>query len=92
MQRCTSDIETIRRFLGVQLVEVGNALSLVILIGTIMLLADRRMALIAMAAVPVLFTSAAVFFRKVRRPSGKRMKRKRNSPQSCRKTSPASGW
>src|SRR5690606_19030657 len=66
MQRCTSDIETIRRFLGVQLVEVGNALSLVILIGTIMLLADRRMALIAMAAVPVLFTSAAVFFRKVR--------------------------
>lgn len=66
MQRCTSDIDTIRRFLGVQLVEVGNALSLVLLIGTIMLRADWRMALISMAVVPILFTFAVVFFRKVK--------------------------
>lgn len=66
MQRCTSDIDTIRRFLGVQLVEVGNGLSLLLLIATIMFRADRRMALISMAMVPILFTFAVVFFRKVK--------------------------
>lgn len=66
MQRCTSDIDTIRRFLGVQLVEVGNALSLVLFIAIIMLRADKRMALISMAVVPILFISAVVFFRKVK--------------------------
>ena len=66
MQRCTSDVDTVRRFLGVQLVEVGNSLCLVLLIGAIMLRADLRMALISMAAVPILFTFAVVFFRKVK--------------------------
>ena len=66
VQRCTSDIDTIRRFLGVQLVEVGNSLSLVLLISTIMFRADVRMALISMLVVPILFISATVFFRKVR--------------------------
>ncbi len=67
MQRCTSDIDTIRRFLGVQLVEVGSCLSLVLLITLIMVRADLRMALISMAVVPILFTFALVFFRKVKK-------------------------
>lgn len=67
MQRCTSDIDTIRRFLGVQLVEVGSCLSLVLLITVIMVRADLRMALISMAVVPILFTFALVFFRKVKK-------------------------
>ena len=65
--RCTSDIDTIRRFLGVQLVEVGSCLSLVLLITVIMVRADLRMALISMAVVPILFTFALVFFRKVKK-------------------------
>ena len=76
MQRCTSDVDTVRRFLGVQLVEVGNSLCLVLLIGAIMLRADLRMALISMAVVPILFTFAVVFFRKVKVASAKQMKRK----------------
>lgn len=67
MQRCTSDIDTIRRFLGVQLVEVGSCLSLVLLITVIMVRADLRMALISMVVVPILFTFALVFFRKVKK-------------------------
>lgn len=66
MQRCTSDVDTIRRFLGVQLVEVGNALCLLSLILTIMLRADLRMTLISMVVVPFIFTFAVIFFRKVK--------------------------
>ncbi|NMB00343.1 MAG: ABC transporter ATP-binding protein [Firmicutes bacterium] len=67
MQRCTSDVDTIRRFLGVQLVEVGNALCLVFLVATIMLRTDVRMALISMIAVPFIFVFAIVFFKKVKK-------------------------
>ncbi len=67
MQRCTSDIETIRRFLGVQMVEVGNALFMVFFITTIMLRTDVRMALISMIAIPIIFTFAMVFFLKVKK-------------------------
>lgn len=66
MQRCTSDVDTIRRFLGVQLVEVGNALSLVVLVTTIMFRTDVRMAFISMLVVPLIFLFAVIFFRKVK--------------------------
>lgn len=67
MQRCTSDVDTIRRFLGVQLVEMGNALFMVFLIISIMLSADLRMTLLSMIAIPIIFTFAIVFFIKVKR-------------------------
>ena len=67
MQRCTSDIETIRRFLGVQLVEMGNALFMVFFIVNVMWRADRRMTMISMIAVPIIFAFAIVFFVKVKK-------------------------
>lgn len=66
MQRSTSDVDTIRRFLGVQLVEVGNALAMMLLVSTIMLRTNVRMALISMMAVPFIFIFAVIFFRKVK--------------------------
>ena len=66
MQRCTSDVETIRRFLGQQLVEVGNALFMLVFILSIMFRADRRMTLYSMLVVPFIFTFAFIFFRKVK--------------------------
>jgi len=66
IQRCTSDVETIRRFLGSQFVEVGHALFMVTLVTYIMLSLDRRMTMISLAVVPVIFGFAVVFFRKVR--------------------------
>ena len=66
MQRCTSDVDTIRRFLGQQLVEVGNALFMLVFILSIMFRADRRMTLYSMLVVPFIFTFAFIFFRKVK--------------------------
>ena len=67
IQRCTSDVETIRRFLGVQLVEMGRTIFMVSTALTIMLSLDVRMTLISMAVVPVIFVFAFVFFQKVQK-------------------------
>ncbi|MDI9421997.1 MAG: ABC transporter ATP-binding protein [Bacillota bacterium] len=67
MQRCTSDVDTIRRFLGAQLVEVGSSLSMVIFITTIMFRSDLRMTLLSMMAIPIIFVFAVVFFLKVKK-------------------------
>src|SRR5690554_4658068 len=66
IQRCTSDVDTIRRFLGSQLVEVGNALFMVLFVTSTMLSLDTRMTLISLSVVPFIFTFAVVFFRKVK--------------------------
>ncbi len=67
MQRCTSDVETIRRFLGVQLVEMGHSLFMVIFITWVMLRADLRMTIISLMSLPIIFTFAVVFFLKVKK-------------------------
>ena len=66
IQRCTSDIETIRRFLAMQCVEVGRSLIMIALVVPIMLHLDQRMTMVAMAAVPLIFIFAVVFFAKVK--------------------------
>lgn len=67
VQRCTSDVETIRRFLGAQSVEVGNALFMLTFVTYIMLSLDVRMTLISMSVVPIIFSFAVIFFRKVKK-------------------------
>lgn len=67
MQRCTSDVETIRRFLGVQLVEMGSSLFMVVLIISIMLRADRRMTMLSVITLPIIFAFAILFFLKVKK-------------------------
>ncbi|RMH71104.1 MAG: ABC transporter ATP-binding protein [Gemmatimonadetes bacterium] len=66
IQRCTSDVETIRRFFAVQFVEVGRALMMLALVLPIMLSLDVQMTLVAMAAVPVIIAFAVFFFIKVK--------------------------
>lgn len=66
VQRCTSDVETIRRFLGSQFVEVGHALFMVGLAAYVMFALDRRMTLISLAVVPFIFAFAVIFFHRVR--------------------------
>lgn len=67
MQRCTSDVDTIRRFLGVQLVEMGHSLFMVIFITGVMLSADSRMTAISLAVLPIIFAFAVIFFIKVKK-------------------------
>ncbi|MCP4377944.1 MAG: ABC transporter ATP-binding protein, partial [bacterium] len=66
LQRCTSDVETFRAFLAVQGTEIGRASIAVLVMFPCMLLLNVRLALIAIAVVPVIITFAIVFFVKVR--------------------------
>lgn len=67
IQRCTSDVDTIRAFLAVQFVEIGRALFLLALALTIMLSLDVRMTLVSMIVVPIIFSFAIVFFMRVKK-------------------------
>ena len=66
IQRCTSDVDSVRAFLAVQFVEIGRALFMVAMALGIMLSLDVRMTLISMLAVPVIFVFAIVFFMRVK--------------------------
>ncbi|MBN2543125.1 ABC transporter ATP-binding protein [bacterium] len=67
IQRCTSDVDTIRRFLSFQLVEIGRVIFMIGSILPFMLVLDAKMTLISMAAVPLIFLFAMLFFIKVKK-------------------------
>jgi len=67
IQRCTSDVETIKRFLSVQLIEVAGSLFMLLFILQIMLRLNISMALVSVALLPLTFTFALIFFRRVQR-------------------------
>lgn len=67
IQRCTSDVDTVRRFIGLQLVQLGRGVFMALLILPIMLALDKRMTLFSTFVVPVIFAYAYVFFRQVRK-------------------------
>ncbi len=65
IQRCTSDIETIRMFLAAQVVEIGRAIILMAVALPLMLSIDVQMTLVSMAVIPVVIVFGVVFFTKV---------------------------
>lgn len=65
IQRCTSDVETIRSFLAVQLVEIGRALFMLSTALFFMFRLSTAMSLVAMAVIPVIFGFAVGFFLRV---------------------------
>ena len=67
IQRCTSDLDTVRRFLGLQLVEVGRGIIIIIILIPIMLSLSPKLTLISIMIVPFIFTYAYFFFKKVRK-------------------------
>jgi ATP-binding cassette subfamily B protein len=66
VQRCSSDVETIRVFFSGQIIEMGRAILLFVTVLPMMLALDARMTLVSIATFPILFIAALVFFRKVR--------------------------
>lgn len=66
IQRCTSDIETIRVFLSTQLVELGNCLFMFCLIFSFMLQLNVKYALVSICLIPLLFFFSMIFFKKIR--------------------------
>ena len=65
IQRCTSDVETIRRFLGVQIVDLGRIIFMIILSVGIMLSLNAKLTIYAVLLIPVLFIFSYIFFTKV---------------------------
>lgn len=65
IQRCTSDLETIRKFLATQFVAMGQAISTLIVSIAVMFYLDVKLTLVAMILVPPIFIFSFIFFKKV---------------------------
>ncbi len=63
VQRCTSDVETVRRFLSTQMMQVVNALLMVTIALSYMFSENVKITLISMIMIPGLFLFAWLFFR-----------------------------
>ena len=63
VQRCTSDVETVRRFLSMQLMQVVNALLAITTALLYMFRENVKITLISMIMIPGLFLFAWLFFR-----------------------------
>ncbi len=65
VQRCTSDVETVRHFLALQVVEIGRALLLLTTVIPLMFWLHPPMALISLAGAPLVVGFCLLFFRKI---------------------------
>ena len=63
IQRCTSDVETVRRFLSGQLVEIFRAVFMLVIALIIMLRMNVTMTFASLILVPALFAYGMVFFK-----------------------------
>jgi len=66
VQRCSSDVETVRLFYSDQILEILRASALLFTALPILFWLDWKMALIAVAMLPVIVAFAVIFFAKVR--------------------------
>jgi len=67
IQRCTSDLDQIRRFLAVQFVEMGRAVFILLMVGAVMFSLHLKLALVSMAVVPIIFAFSFFFYREVKK-------------------------
>lgn len=66
VQRCSSDVETLRVFLSSDIVEVGRAILLVLTVTPILFWMDERLAWLSIALLPFIGIGAYAFFSKVK--------------------------
>ncbi len=67
IQRSTSDVDTIRRFLAIQLVEMAGSVFMLVLIVVIMFTMNTKMAIISLVALPFIFFFAYFFFGRIQK-------------------------
>ena len=65
IQRCTSDVETVRRFLSTQLVEAVRSVCMAIIAFTILVGINPEITLYSMVLIPFIFLASNIFFRKI---------------------------
>jgi len=67
IQRCTSDVDTVRRFLAVQFVEVGRAIFMMGFVAIIMFSLDIKLTLVAIGVVPIILAFSYFFYKEVKK-------------------------
>lgn len=66
VQRCTSDVETLKSFLGAQVLEIGRALVLLVGVMPVLFVYDARLAWVGLAPYPLIVGFAWWFFGRVK--------------------------
>lgn len=67
VQRCTSDVETVRAFVTNQLMEIVRIAVMFVVAAALMFAINWKMTLISMAVMPILTVSSFLYFRYVRK-------------------------
>ena len=67
VQRCSSDVETVRMFLSAQVVEIGRAVLLVAIMTPMLFWRDERLAVLSVCLMPAIVLGAVAFFTRVKR-------------------------
>lgn len=67
VQRATSDVDTVRRFLATQIEEVGRSTSLLLLTVFLMAGLDPSMTLVSVPIIPAVFGFSYLFFRRIQK-------------------------
>jgi len=65
VQRCTSDVETVKNFLSIQFNEMVRTVFLVGFSLTLMFLMNVKLSLVALAFLPVVIAYSGIFFKKI---------------------------
>lgn len=67
VQRCTSDVDTIRRFISQQLLEIMRALIMAFMASWVLFSLDVNLAVVSLCLMPLLSLASFVYFKKVRK-------------------------
>lgn len=67
LQRCTTDIETVRNFIAIQMTDLVRVISMIAVAFTLMFMLHVPLASIAFATIPVSFFVSFYFFKKIRK-------------------------
>ncbi|MBT7352108.1 MAG: ABC transporter ATP-binding protein, partial [Phycisphaerae bacterium] len=66
LQRCTSDVDTLRNFLAMQVIEIGRAIAMLLIPLPLMFMMDISMSVASLVLVPIVILSAFFFFGRVK--------------------------
>ncbi|MFT5098387.1 MAG: ATP-binding cassette subfamily B protein [Planctomycetaceae bacterium] len=66
VQRCSSDMETVRVFLAGQVIEISRTILMLIIVLPILFSLDTNMAWLSLSTMPILFIFAVIFFQRVK--------------------------
>lgn len=65
IQRCTSDVDTVRRFLSMQFVEAFRAVIMMVISSVVLFSRNAEIALYSLILIPLIFAGSFLFFKKI---------------------------